>query len=48
MRWSEEEFALFMQHLGVNRAQTQPVSEKVWQATVLRLPRVRVAIVSHV
>jgi hypothetical protein len=39
VRWSEDEFALYMQHLGRSRAHVQPVPEKVFQAAVLRLAK---------
>ena len=39
LRWSEEEFALYMQHLGIHRPQVQPVTEKAFQAAVIRLAR---------
>ena len=39
VRWSEDEFALYMQHLGIHRTQVQPVSEKAFQAAVVRIAR---------
>lgn len=38
-RWSEEEFALFMQHLGIHRPQAQPVTEKAFLEAVITLAR---------
>ena len=39
VRWSEEEFALYMRHMGINRPRRQPapISEGVWQATIMRV-----------
>lgn len=39
VRWSEDEFALYMQHRGVNRAQAPPVSEKAFMDAVVRLAK---------
>jgi hypothetical protein len=39
VRWSEDEFALFMRHMGVNRPQIQPVSEKAFMSAVVRLAK---------
>jgi hypothetical protein len=39
IRWSEDEFALYMQHMGIHRVQVQPVSEKAFQAAVIRLAK---------
>ena len=39
VRWSEDEFALYMQHLGIHRPQAPPVSEKAFQAAVIRLAK---------
>lgn len=39
VRWSEEELARYMQHRGSTRAPAHPVSEKVFQAAVVRLAR---------
>lgn len=39
VRWSEEELARYMQHRGIPRAPAHPVSEKVFQAAVVRLAR---------
>ena len=39
VRWSEEELALYMQHRGIPRAPAHPVSEKVFQAAVLKIAR---------
>lgn len=41
LRWSEEEFALYMQHLGIHRPQVPPVTEKAFQAAVVRLAKER-------
>ena len=39
VRWSEDEFALYMQHLGINRVHSQPVTEKVFLGTIARLAK---------
>ena len=48
VRWSEEEFARYMQHLGIHRAPAHPVSEKVFQAAVLKIARAAGYLTFHV
>ena len=47
VRWSEDEFALYMQHRGIHRAQTQPVSEKAFVQAVITMARKRGFLAYH-
>lgn len=47
IRWSEDEFALYMQHLGIHRPQAPPVSEKVFMDAVVRLAKEAGYLVYH-